>query len=470
VAGRRALVALLSLPAFMVVLDSNAITVALPSIRRDLGFSHAALQWVVSAFSLGLGGTLLVAGRACDIYDVRRLLVLGVGAFSATSAAAALAASPAALVLARAGEGLAAAAALPASLALFATSFEEGEPRNRALGIYGSAVSVAFVAGVALGGALTQFAGWRAVLLVNVPLGAVAALLAPRLIARSPPRRPGAALPVPPAVAGAGAVVALLAALGTGTPGLLLPAALLGSFAHLLDRGRSEPLIPRGLLRRRTVTSACAAALLTVGAGVGVMFVLSLQLQEAGGYGAGASGLLLSPLGVAGATAGALVPAFARRIGLARTVALALAVQAAGVGALVPLGSVGLVLAGTAVVGIGHFGATAGFTALATSGLPADRHGVTMGLLSSGQQLGGAVGLALLVAIATGGGPRWALAAAAGLSLLAAALVLALNRSVRRPRRGWRTTRRRAPSARRADDRARAAGVRARRPRDASCS
>ena len=162
-ARRAALVAVLCVPAFVVVLDSNMVTIALPSIRTDLGFSRPALQWVVATFSLGFGGGLLIAGRAGDLYGRRRLLTAGLSTFSVASIAAALAPSPTALLCARSVEGLAAAMALPAALALIAAGFDEGDARNRALAVYGMAASAAFVSGVAAGGALTALAGWRSV-------------------------------------------------------------------------------------------------------------------------------------------------------------------------------------------------------------------------------------------------------------------------------------------------------------------
>jgi len=430
VARRAALVGVLCVPAFVVVLDSNMVTIALPSIRADLGLSRAALQWVVATFSLGFGSGLLVAGRAGDLYGRRRMLTGGLAAFSVASIAAALAPSPAALLCARAVEGVAAALALPASLALIAARFDEGDARNRALAVYGMAASAAFVSGVAAGGALTALAGWRAVFLINAPLGVAAAFAARHLVDDDSARGRAAELDLPGALAVAGAVLALLYGLSESMVAPLGLSVLLIGLAWALESRSPAPLLPPRLLRSRHIAGAGVAALLTVGTGVGVMFVMTLYLQEVLGYGPVASGLALTPLGVAGVAGGSLAPRIARLVGLPGALAAALVVQAAGVAILIPTGgqeSLALVAGGVAVLGLGHFGATVLFTSMATRGARARDHGVTMGLLGSAQQIGGALGLALLVAVAGVEGFQWALMTGMCLSLLAAGVVLALR-------------------------------------------
>jgi predicted MFS family arabinose efflux permease len=209
--------------------------------------------------------------------------------------------------------------------------------------------------------------------------------------------------------------------------------------AALFERRSASPLIPRRVLRARDVGVACIAAVLTVATGVGVMFVLSLHLQQALGYGPVAAGLALSPLGVAGVVAGSLAPAVARRVGLRSVLVAALVVQAAGTALLIGIGggaSLALVLTGTAVIGSAHFGATVAFTALAAGAVREDQRGVALGLVGSGQQLGGALGLAVVAA----GGLQRGLATAACLSAVGALLVAALTgASARRsPRLGRR--------------------------------
>jgi MFS family permease len=464
-------IGLLCVAPFMVVLDSNLIAIALPSIRDDLGFSRGGLQWVVTAYSLAFGGGLLVAGRVADLHGRRRLLVLGLALFSAASLAAALAPSIAPLLAARALQGLGAAIAFPASLALIAALSAPGAERNRALGLYGAAASAAFVSGMVVGGVLTGAVGWRPTLLAGCPIGAGAALATRRLVPESRLATGGARLGLPGALAASGAVFALLYGLAASAVLALAPCALLLGAACLIERRSRAPLVPGGLLRRRAVLGAVLAALVTVGTGVGVMFVLTLYLQDVLGHGPFATGLALSLLGIAGVSSGLVAPRVAERIGLVRTLAGALAIQAAGVASLTGIGAeggTGPVLIGTAVLGLGHFAATVAFTSLATAGDADADHGSAMGLIASAQQIGGAVGLALLVAIAGARtasvaghagaqeavveGFRWALASGAGLSLVTAGLVLAITGRAgpaRRPVRGSRTTRVHGRSSRR---------------------
>lgn len=482
VAGSRhtVLTALLCAAPFLTVLDSNVVAIALPSMRSDLDVSQSGLQWVVSAYGLAFGGALLLAGRAADVYGRRRLLVLGLGLFSAASLTGALAPSAAALLAARTAQGLGAAAAFPASLALIAMLFEQGERRNRALGIYGAVVSAAFVSGMLVGGLLTSSLGWRATFLPGAVIGGFAAIATRRLVpeAGSTDRR---AAPAAAGVLAAGAgIPILLYGLGlaarpgppAATPAAIAAAALLLGFALRSKRRAASPLLPRELRWRNGLASAAAGAALTVGTGVGVVFILTLYLQELVGYGPVAAGLAMTPLGVAGVLGGLVAPRIARRTGLVPALAGALVVQAAGVALLTQIGAdvaLGVVLIGAAAVGLGHFGSTVLFTALATGGASDEDHGIVMGVVSSAQQIGGAAGLAVLVAVATartasvaGGGVgsneavvegfRWALAVGTGLSVAAAGLVVALKdrrppAPRPRPESGWPTRASRGPSS-----------------------
>jgi predicted MFS family arabinose efflux permease len=458
-------VLLLCAAPFVTVLDANAVAIALPAIRDDLSLSRSSLQWVVGAYGLAFGGGLLTAGRAADLYGRRRLLVLGLALFAAAALAGALAPSAPVLLGARVLQGLGAAAAFPASLALIAALFAPGEPRNRALGAYGAAASAAFVAGMLAGGLLTERLGWRSIPALGCALALVAAAATARLVPEA--RRPLAPpqLRLPGAIAACAGLLALLHGLGLAAQGRTAAAgALLAAGAAALctavriERSAAEPLVPRALLRRSEVRTAVVAAFLTVATGVGVVFVLAIELQDGLGYGPLGAGLALTLLGVAGIAAGLLVPAAARRAGLPRALAAALLVQAAGAALLTRIGpgpGVAFVLLGTAALGAGHFAATVAFTALATAGGAHNEHGIAMGVIGSAQQIGGAAGLALLVAVAAAGGSGWALACGAGLSLAGAALVPALSRArgaaapARRPARGSRTRPSRAPSSRR---------------------
>ena len=177
--------ALILIAAFMVVLDFSIVNVALPSIEREFGFSAAAVQWVVTGYAIAFGGLLILGGRAADLFGRRRMFIAGLLAFSAASLAGGLARDPVLLIMSRVIQGAGAAVVAPAAFSLITTGFAEGPRRNRALGKYGATASVGFVAGQVLGGVLVQFFSWRAVFLVNVPVGVLAALLAPRLLGES---------------------------------------------------------------------------------------------------------------------------------------------------------------------------------------------------------------------------------------------------------------------------------------------
>ena len=175
---------LILIASFMVVLDFSIVNVALPSIQRELGFATSAAQWVVTGYAITFGGLLILGGRAADLFGRRRMFRAGLIAFSVASLAGGLARDPGLLIAARAVQGAGAALVAPAALSLITTGFPEGNQRNKALGLYGATASIGFVAGQVLGGVLVQFTSWRAVFLVNVPVGVAAVLLTPHLLGR----------------------------------------------------------------------------------------------------------------------------------------------------------------------------------------------------------------------------------------------------------------------------------------------
>src|SRR5579875_2104167 len=208
--GRPAL-ALILIAAFMVVLDFSIVNVALPSIERELGFGASSVQWVVTGYAITFGGFLVLGGRAADLFGRRRMFVAGLLAFSAASLAGGLAHDAALLVASRAVQGAGAALVAPAALSLITTGFPQGPRRTAALGAYGATSSLGFVAGQVLGGVLVELFSWRAVFLVNVPLGLLAAALAPRLLRPPAPEPRPAGLPASRRLDTRGAVLITLA-------------------------------------------------------------------------------------------------------------------------------------------------------------------------------------------------------------------------------------------------------------------
>src|SRR5581483_5936170 len=174
--------ALILVAAFMVVLDFSIVNVALPSIERELGMPANAVQWIVTGYAISFGGLLILGGRAADLFGRRRMFVAGLIAFSVASLAGGLAQDPVLLIAARVMQGAGAAIVAPAALSLITTGFPEGPERTRAIGLYGAVSSVGFVSGQVLGGVLVQFTSWRAVFLVNVPVGLAAAALSPAIL------------------------------------------------------------------------------------------------------------------------------------------------------------------------------------------------------------------------------------------------------------------------------------------------
>ncbi len=423
------------------MLDSNLVTVALPSIRADLGLNYTELQWVVGAYALTFGASLLPAARSVDLYGGRSLLRGGLLLFSLAVVGCVLAPSAPVLVAMRALQGVGAAMALPSSLALISSNFPDPAARRHVLGLYGAAVSSAFVVGVVAGGALTLAVGWRGAMLVEAPLAACAALVAGRLpAARGTRAGPGFNVGTAVGLGGAAAVALyglarMSAARGLDETGLgcLALAALLVYGALSRDLRSATPLVPRTARSSHDSRSACLTAFLTVATGVGAMFVLTLYLQEVRGLSPPTAGAALALLGLAGIGAGSLLPAIAARTGLTVALRASLLIQALGVSLLVPIGAhggLGWLVGGCALLGAGHFAATVAFTALATRGVPPRDHGIALGMLGCCQQLGGAFGLAVIAGLAGAGGSperglRWALVAACGMSLSAAALTRA---------------------------------------------
>ena len=183
--------ALILVAAFMVVLDFSIVNVALPSIERELHMAPDAVQWIVTGYAISFGGLLILGGRAADLFGRRRMFIVGLVVFALASLAGGLASDPALLIAARVIQGAGAAIVAPAALSLITTSFPEGPQRTRAIGLYGAIASVGFVSGQVLGGVLVQFTSWRAVFLVNVPVGLAAAVLAPAILGSAAAGGPG---------------------------------------------------------------------------------------------------------------------------------------------------------------------------------------------------------------------------------------------------------------------------------------
>ena len=397
---------------FMVILDTAIVVVALPSIQTDLGFSPSDLQWVLSAYALTFGGLLLLGGRAADLLGRRRVFMVGLACFTLASLLCGLAWSPEALIAARAIQGVGAAILTPTALSIVTTTFEEGAERNKALGIWGSLGGIGGTAGWLIGGPLTD-RSWEWIFLLNVPIGSVALLLAPRLLRESRGTTaqrgydPLGALSITAAL---GLLVyALVDAPDVGwgaarTVALLAGSALLMALFALVEARTAAPLLPLRFLGSRTLVGANAVMLLFSTVAFGMPFLLTLYSQQVLGYSPVEFGLtsIVFPLGAAtGAITG---QALVLRRGF-RPVALT-GLVLLGTGCLyltqVSVGGsyfgdvfLGLLLTG---LGTGLTFVTVSIAALA--GVPAHQAGLASGLSNTTFQIGAALGTAVVSTVA----------------------------------------------------------------------
>ena len=396
----------------MVVLDATIVNVALPYIQRALGFSGTGLEWVVNAYALSFGGLLLIGGRAGDILGRRRVFVFGLLLFSAASLFGGFATSQWWLLAARAIQGAGGAVIAPTALALITTNFPGGRPRNRAFGVYSAMASAGSAVGLLLGGVLTSYASWRWVLFVNVPIGILVAAAAPRVLAESP-RRPGR-IDVAGAVTGTGGVVLLVYGLSAATVGadgvsrwgdapvltVLTAAVVLLVLFVLLEMRSSHPLLPMRVLADRNRSGAYLIMLCIATGLFGLFFFLTLFIQNVLGYSAIQSGISYLPFAVGVVIASALASRLVARIGPRPLILAGAAAVAGGMfwfSRLTEHASYAGQLLGPMLVtscGLGLVFVPLSLVAL--HNVAEQDSGVAASLLNTGQQVGGAIGLAVL--------------------------------------------------------------------------
>jgi EmrB/QacA subfamily drug resistance transporter len=410
---RWAALAVLAVAQFMVVLDASIVNVALPSIQSALGFSESSLQWVVNAYTLMFGGFLLLGGRAADLFGRRRMFIVGLGLFSVASLAGGFATSDGWLIAARGLQGLGAAIVSPAALSIVTTTFTEGAERNKALGIWGALAGAGGAVGVLMGGMLTEWAGWEWVLFVNVPIGVAAALAAPRFVRESRTHE-RTSMDIAGAVSVTAGLVVLVYALvdandagwgSTQTVGLLaLSVALILAFVVVELRTR-YPLMPLGIFRNRNVASADAVALLVGASLFSMFFFISLYLQQVLGDSALEAGLSYLPLAFAIIFSAGFASQLVTKVGPKPVLVSGLVLTTIGLvlfTRISPDGSyLGDVLVPSVIVAVGLGLSFVSLTIVAVSGVVHDEAGLASGLLNTAQQVGGALGLAVLSSVAT---------------------------------------------------------------------
>ncbi|MPV89643.1 MFS transporter, partial [Georgenia ruanii] len=396
---------------FMVVLDVSVVNVALPSIGRALQLSAGDYQWAVSAYVLFSGGFLLLGGRLADLFDRRRMFLVGLGLFTVASLASGLAGSAFMLIAARAVQGAGAAMLTPAAMSIVMTSYA-GRQRATALGVWGTIASMGIAAGVLFGGALTSALDWRAVFFINVPIGVVTWVLTRRTVA--PAGAAGARLgqlDLPGAATAVTGLVALVYAIEqTSTRGwspvtlaaFAAAAALLGVFTALERRAR-QPLVPPRIWRVRSLVSASAVMAGVTGAVVGAIFLTSLYLQQVLGSSAIVAGLQFLPLAAVITLSAAVASRLLPRLGPRMLIAAGLLIATAGAALLCTVdagsGYLAGVLPGFVVLGTGIGPMFVAISVAAMSEVPPELSGLASGLMMTGHEIGAALGVATLTAV-----------------------------------------------------------------------
>jgi EmrB/QacA subfamily drug resistance transporter len=419
----------------MVVLDATVVNIALPSIQHALHFTPSGLSWVINAYTLTFGGLLLLGGRAGDVFGRRTMLIAGLAVFTVSSLVGGLATSSGLLLTARAIQGVGAAMAAPSTLALITATFEAGEARNRALALFSAVSAGGSSLGLVLGGALTSWVSWRWVLFINVPIGVAIMVLAPRYVvepARRPNRLdlPGGALST---VGLAGLIYGFIriAAHGSSVPVTVavfaVSAALLGAFV-LVESRTPHAVMPLRMLANRARGVAFLDMLGASAAVFGLLFFTSQFFENGLRYSPIKAGFAFLPLtGLVVAMSG-LTPRLVARLGPRPLLITGLASITAGMAWLsqssVGSGYVAGILGPLILFGFGLGTCIMPITFSILRGVGADDAGAASGMIQTMQQVGGALGLAVLVTVASSSGRSTALITAAGFT--GAALVLSV--------------------------------------------
>ena len=399
---------------FMVILDVAIVNVALPSIKNDLGFSQVNLQWVISAYAIMFGGTLLLGGRLADLLGRRRLFVAGLALFAISSLLCGLAWSEGSLIGSRALQGLGGALLAPAALALLMTTFAEGRERNLALGIYGAASGSGAAAGVLLGGLLTSYLSWSWIFFINVPVGVAAIALTPLLLRESRADLPHRHFDLAGATSITAGLMLLVYAMtratsdGWGSPSTL---ALLGAAVGLvltfvvIELRSHSPLLPLRIFRSRTLSAANVTMAIVGAVAFSEFFLLTLYLQDVLHYSAVKTGAAFAGFALTVVAVSNLAPAVVSRFGIRATLATGQLIFGLSVLWLTRLPVHGHyfwdLFPGFVLGGAGMAFSFVPVTIASLTGVERADSGVASGLVNTSRQIGGAIGLAAASAIAT---------------------------------------------------------------------
>jgi EmrB/QacA subfamily drug resistance transporter len=400
---------------FMVVLDATIVNVALPHIQSSLGFTEASLQWVINAYTLVFAGFLLLGGRAGDLLGRKRLFLVGLVVFTAASLLDGIATTSGELIGFRALQGLGAALISPAALSIISTTFAEGKERARALGVWAAIAIGGSAVGLVLGGALTQSLSWRWIFFVNVPVGVLTFLAAMRLVPESKDEHAHQGYDIAGAVSVTGGLMALVYGLvrsashGWGSTqtivSFIVAVVLLAAFV-LIEQRSAEPLVRLSIFRVRSLLTANLSMFLAFSGMFAMFFFNSLYIQKVLGFGPLKAGVSFLPFTAGIMVSAGLASAFAPRIGVRPIAAAGMVLTVLGMilFARMPVdGSYATdVLPGMIVGSLGMGAIFMPLTLVATTGLEDEDQGLASGLFNTSQQVGGALGLAILTTIAAG--------------------------------------------------------------------
>jgi EmrB/QacA subfamily drug resistance transporter len=434
---------------FVVVLDASIVNVALPTIGKALDFSQENLPWVVNAYVLTFGGFLLLGGRCADLIGRRKVFMAGLLLVAVASLAAGFSATEGQLIVARAAQGLGAAIISPAALSIVTTTFSDGSERNKALGVWGAVAGSGGAAGVLLGGILTDGLGWEWVLWVNVPVSLIAFALSPRLLAETRADSEERAFDVAGAVTVTAALSILVYALvdansagwgSTQTIGLIALSVVLMAAFVAIELRAAKPLVPFSIFRIRTLTGANVVGLLVGASLFSMFFFISLYMQQVLGYSAIHAGLSYLPLALVIMASAGIASQLVTKLGYKPVLAAGLLFIVIGLAWFSQISVGGSFLADIlgpslfAAAGLGFAFVTT--TIAAVSGVDENEAGLASGLINTSQQVGGALGLAVLSAVAisatsdatsTGSGQLSALTEGFQAAFLGGAVIAALG-------------------------------------------
>ena len=406
--------AVLGVAYLMVVLDVSIVNVALPSIQEDLGFTTEDLQWVVSGYALTFGGFLLLGGRSGDLLGRRMIFMLGLGLFALTSLIAGLSVSSGMLIGARIAQGAAGAILAPSVFSIVLVTFAEGAERNKALGILGAIAGSGAAIGVLMGGVLTEYAGWQWCFFVNVPIAIVALFLVPRVVRES--RAEGMMRHFD--AWGAVTVTASLMLLVFGltqanrvgwasaqTIGVLLASAILMAIFIVLELRSRSPLVPLSIFRRRTLTGANVIGFALGMVIFGMFFLLSLYMQQVLEYSPLRTGFGYLAVALTVIVAAAISQGLVTRLGVKPVLMTGMGLLTIGLVyfTFVSVGGsyVDDLLPGFVILGVGMGFSFVPISIAALAGVQGPEAGLASGLINTSQQIGGALGLAILITVAT---------------------------------------------------------------------